>query len=237
MACQDIHITAVVKIVEAEGAFAAGFDGEIAPRDAEIIATCGINIERSGTLAEDQTSGSGTILERKVVELKDGILVKESHRAVLKLDLGTAVVRSEHIPLADGEVGLRRFPDCFLIRKRVSVSLSSKAYIALNETQANDTGMTGIGGRRMDADKTSDERQGENRTKGCAVGHMSPRWGNWLNCYKVRRKGGETGCASIAPEQWSRPVEAESSAKGSAQTLVGPQGREALDDLKRDELL
>lgn len=157
MAGQDVHITAVVKIVEAEGTFAAGFDGEIAPRDAEIIATCGINIERSGALTEHQTCSAGTILERKVVELKDGVLVEESHRAVLKFDFGPAVVCSKHIPLADGEVGLRRFPDCFLVRKRVSVSLSSKAYIALNETQANDTGMTGIGGRRMDTDKTSDE--------------------------------------------------------------------------------
>lgn len=187
MTCQNIHITAVVKIVEAEGAFAAGFDGEIAPGNAEIIAVCRIDIERSGTLAENQTSGAGTILERKVVELKNGVLVEESHRAVLKFDLGTAIVRSEHIALTNGEVGLRRFPDSFLIRKRVTVGLSSKSHIALDETQANDTGMAGIGGRRMDTGKTDDERQGEKRTKRGAVGHMSPRWGNWLNCYKVRR--------------------------------------------------
>jgi hypothetical protein len=52
----------------------------------------------------------------------------------------------------------------------------------------------------VDTGKTDEERQGEKRTKRGAVGHMSPRWGNWLNCYKVRRKGGETGCASVAPK-------------------------------------
>ena len=172
---QHFHVAAIVKIVDAEGAFTAGFDREVAPRDAEVIAIRGIHVEGSRALAKNQARGPRTIVERKVEKLNNGVLVEESHRAILKFDFGAAIVRGKNVALADGKIRLRRFPNRLLIRERVSMSFSRKAHITLDNTQANDAGVARIGDRRLDAGRESEgESEGKDRTKCVAGSHVSP---------------------------------------------------------------
>ncbi len=132
---QDFHIAAVVKIVDAEGAFAAGLDSEIATGHTEIISGRGIDVEGSRTLAKDKTRGACSILKRKIVKLKNCVLVKKGHCAIFEFDFGTAaIVRGKNIALADRQVCLRSFPYGFLIRERVTMSFPSEAHITLDET-------------------------------------------------------------------------------------------------------
>lgn len=64
MAREDFDVAAIVKIVDAEGASAAGLDGEIAARDAEIVFARGSHVKRSRTLAKNQACGACPIVER-----------------------------------------------------------------------------------------------------------------------------------------------------------------------------
>jgi len=132
VAGKHVHVAAVVKIVDSEGTFAAGFDREIAAGDAEIIVVCGVHVEGSGALAEDQTGGAGAIVQRKVVKLENRVFIEKRHRAILKLHLGAAVIRGQHVALTDGQIGLGRFPLCFLVGERVAMRFSCKAHIALD---------------------------------------------------------------------------------------------------------
>ena len=102
VAGENVDVAAVVKIVDSERTFAAGFDREIAAGDAEIIAVCRIHVEGSGALAEDQTGGAGAIVQRKVVKLENRVFIEKGHRAILKLHLGAAVIRGQHVALTDG---------------------------------------------------------------------------------------------------------------------------------------
>jgi len=171
---QDVDVTSVVIIVEPEGAFAVGFDREIAASHAEIIAARWIHVEGSGALAENQTRGTRAIIERKVEKLKNGVLVEKGHGAVLKFDFGAAVVRGNHVPLADRQVGLGLLPLCRLVSEGISMGLSRKAHIALHETEPNDTGVAGVCGGRMDTGQKGEEQEGKDRTKSGAKTHVSP---------------------------------------------------------------
>ena len=152
-------IASIVIVVEAEGALAVSLDCEVAACHAEIIVVGGIHVERSGALAENQTCGARAIIERKIEKFENGVLVEESHRAIFKFDLGAAVVGGDHVALTDWQVRLGCFPLCLLIRERIAVGFSSKAHIALDEAKANDAGVTGVCGRRMDAHQESEERE------------------------------------------------------------------------------
>jgi hypothetical protein len=126
-------------------------------------------------LAKNQARGPRTIVERKVEKLNNGVLVEESHGAILKFDFGAAIVRGKNVALADGKIRLRRFPNRLLIRERVSMSFSRKAHITLDNTQANDAGVARIGDRRLDAGRESEgESEGKGRTKCVARSHVSP---------------------------------------------------------------
>ena len=138
---QDVHVAAVVKVIQAERALPVGFDREVAAGHAEIIAARWIHVEGSGALAENQPGSACAILERKVKKLENRVLVEKSHGAVLKFDLGAAIVRGNHVPLADGQVGLSGLPLCLLVGEGISMGFPSKANIALHETEPNDTGV------------------------------------------------------------------------------------------------
>ena len=66
---------------------------------------------------------------------------------------------ADHVALTDWQVRLGCFPLCLLIRERITVGFSSKAHIALDETEANDTGVTGVRGGRMDAHQEDEKRE------------------------------------------------------------------------------
>ena len=104
VALQGFDGAAVVVIVQPETAAAIGLHGEIAAGNAEVVAGRRIDVEGSGALAKDQTRGACAILEREVVKLQDRVFLQESHGAVLELDFGTALVRSEDVSLADGQI-------------------------------------------------------------------------------------------------------------------------------------
>lgn len=175
MAGQNSDIAAVVKIVDAEGALTAGHNGEIATGDAKIFPIYGVDIKGSRALAEDQARGAGAIIERKIVKLKNCVFVEKGHRAILKFDFGTAIVRGKNVALADRQICLRLFPDSLLIRERVSLGFAGKAHVTLNEAEANDPGVAGAGECRMDSDEKNEEKgEGKDRTKQGAGYHVSP---------------------------------------------------------------
>ena len=175
MAGQNSDIAAIVKIVDAEGAFPAGHHGEIAAGDAKVFPIYGVHIKGSRALAEDQARGAGAILERKIVKLENGVFVEKGHSAILKFDFGTAIVGGKNVTLADRQICLGLLPDSLLIRERVSLGLAGKAHVTLNEAEANDPGVAGAGECRLDADGKNEEKgEGKDRTKQGAGSHVSP---------------------------------------------------------------
>ena len=102
-------------------------------------------------MAENQTGGAGAIIEREIEEFENRVLVEKGHGAIFEFDFGAAVIRSKHVALTDGQIGLGRFPLCFLVGERVAMSFSCKAYIALDETEADDPGMARVCCRRLGA--------------------------------------------------------------------------------------
>ncbi len=157
VAGEDVDVAAVVKVVEAEGALAGGLNRKVAAGDAEIVSACGIYVEGSGALAENQARGACAIFERKIEELENGVFVEKSHCAVFKLDLSAAIVGGKHVALTDGEIGLGSFPLCLLVRERISLGFSSKTHIALNKTEANNTGVAGVSVGRLAAYQEGEE--------------------------------------------------------------------------------
>jgi len=132
VARQNIDVAAIVKIVDAEGPLAAGLNREIAAGHAEIIAAGGVYVERSGALPENQTGSAGAVIERKIEEFENRVLVQKGHRAIFEFDFGAAMVRGNHVALTDGQVGLGRFPLCLLVGERVAMSSSRKTHIAFD---------------------------------------------------------------------------------------------------------
>lgn len=178
VAGEDFYVAAIVEIVDPEGAFALGLNGEIATSHAEIVFTRRSHVKGSSPLAKNEASGTGAIVEREIVELENGVGVEESHGAILKFDLGAAVVRGKDVALANREIGLCRLPDGLFIRERVSVSFPSKANVTLDEAEADDAGMAGSCGRRTRGGGESEKKaEGKDVPKRGAVGHVSPPWG------------------------------------------------------------
>src|SRR5437016_5445225 len=141
---------AVVEIIQAKSGSRVGFHGEVAAGNAEVVAASGIHVERSAALAKNEARGVSGIVERKIVELQDGVFLEESHGAVLEFHFRAALVRGKNVTLADRQIQIGGFPRCAGIRKRVAVRLAGEANVALNEAQADDAGMAGIrrGGMR-----------------------------------------------------------------------------------------
>lgn len=202
---QNSDVAAVVEIVDAERGLAPSDDREVATRHAEVVTARGIYIEGSGTLAKDKPSGSGSIVERKIVKLENRIFVQKSHCAIFKFNFGAAVVGSKNVTLAEGEIGFRFFPNGFLIGERVAMSVSSETHVTLHKAEANDAGMAGIGESGADAQRESEE-QGERKeeTKRAAGSHVSPPSGTQANLLNVRRTAGGIGCARVTVMQSSR---------------------------------
>lgn len=104
VARENIDGAAIVEIIQAEGGASSGFGGEIAAGNTEIIAAGRIDVEGSGSLAEDETRGVRAIVEREIEKLDDGIFVEEGHGTIFKFDSGAAVVGGENVALTNGEV-------------------------------------------------------------------------------------------------------------------------------------
>jgi len=102
-------------------------------------------------LAEDQTGGARAIIERKIEEFENRVLVEKGHRAIFEFDFGAAIVRGNHVALTDGQVRLGRFPLCLLVGQRVAMGFPGKAHITLDQTEADNPGMARVGRRRLDA--------------------------------------------------------------------------------------
>lgn len=175
VAREDGDVAAIVKIVDAEGTFAASDDRKIAAGYAEIVILRGIDVERSGALAENQARGAGAVVQGKIVELKNGVGAEESHGAILKFDFSTAIVGGENIALADGQIGRGGFPNGLLIGEGVAMSFAREAHIALDETEANDSCVAGVSRCGTGASRKSEEQRKRNYgAKRTARSHVSP---------------------------------------------------------------
>lgn len=141
-ACQDGDIAAVVKIVDAERAFAGGNNGEVAAGHTEIILAERIDVERSGTLTENEARSASAVIQRKIVKLENGVGIEEGHGSIFKFHFGTAFVGGEDVTLADGEIRLGLFPNRLCIGERVAMGFTSETHIPLDHTDADDSGVT-----------------------------------------------------------------------------------------------
>ena len=70
----------------------AGFRGEVAAGDAEIIAVGRIHVKRGGALAKNEPGGQGAVFQREIKKFENAIFVDEGHRAIFKFDFGAAAV-------------------------------------------------------------------------------------------------------------------------------------------------
>src|SRR2546429_8278214 len=93
--------------------------------------------------SSDVCSSDLSIVEGKVVELQDRVFLEEGHRAVLEFHFRATFVRGQDIALADRQIQPSGLPHCFGVRQRVAMCLPGESDVALNETQADDAGMTG----------------------------------------------------------------------------------------------
>src|SRR4029077_12233486 len=96
MALLDAYRAAIVKIVQPEARAAVRLHAEITASNAEKIAVCGVHVENGATLAQDQTGDVCSIIEGEIVELHQCVGAEKSHGAILKLDLGPAVIVRGH---------------------------------------------------------------------------------------------------------------------------------------------
>ena len=214
VAGEGLHVAAIVKVVDAEGAFAAALDGEIATGHAEIVAGREIDVEGSGALTENEACGARAVLERKIEKFENGVFVQESHGAIFKFDFGAAAaVRGDYIALADGQVRLRRFPYGLLIGEGVAVGVAREAHIALDDAEANNAGVTGVGsgGLRLETSQKSQKRNRKDGPESGLGSHESPPSVTLRGCYTLGRAAIGTGCANPRFKQCSRRVQAPSS--------------------------
>ena len=177
----SLDSAAVVVIVKAESAPAVGFHGEVAPGDAEVVAARRIHIEGSAPLQKNQAGCPCSIVEGKVVELQDRVFLEEGHRAVLEFHFRATFVRGQDIALADRQIQPSGLPHCFGVRQRVAMCLPGESDVALNETQADDAGMTGI---RSGGMRTHEQRTPQNDQNGrhqFAGSHIHPLTGTQPN--------------------------------------------------------
>lgn len=190
MARENGDSSAIIKIIEPEGTFAVGYDSEIGAGDAKVVIAGRIHVEGSRALAENQTSNAGAVFQGKIIKFENGVGVEKSGGAIFKFDFGTPIVGCQNVALADRQIGFRPFPDSFLIRQWIAVGLSGEADITLNETEANDTGMAGIGGRGLDSCRKNEEQRGrKKRDKRGAVCHVSPPWGTLAELLTCKTDG------------------------------------------------
>ncbi len=153
LALENIHRTAVVEIVDAETGAASGLDGKVSAGHAEVVSIRGIDVKGRGTLTQYQASGLGAIFQGEIVELENGVLGEKGHGAVLKFNLGAALVGGQDVALANGQIELGSFPGGIGIGERVALNVACKAHIALDEAQADDPCVTGIREGRMGGGK------------------------------------------------------------------------------------
>lgn len=199
-------IAAVVEIVEAEGTFAASDDRKIASGDAKIVLARRIDIKGCGALAENQARGAGAVIERKVVKFENGVCVEKGHRAIFEFDFGATVVGGQNVALADGQIGLRFFPNGFLIGERVAFGFARKAHIALNEAEADDACVARIGGRWAGAERKSDEKSARSEvTERGAIRHVSPPSGTLTELLSSKTEGSEDRLRPSDPEAMFSP--------------------------------
>src|SRR5260370_30892052 len=146
---------AVVVIVHPEGASILRFNSEVATSDGEVVAACRVYVERSAALSKNEPRRARGVIERKIVELQDGIFLEESHGAVFKFHFRAAFVGSKNVSLANWQVKARGFPSCGDVGEGAAVPFPREADVALNHAQAGDAHMPGI---RRDGMRSSENR-------------------------------------------------------------------------------
>src|SRR5258708_10892767 len=152
------------------------FHSEVATGDAEVVAACKINVERNAALTKNEAGRSRRVIQGKVVEFQDRVFLEESHGAVLEFRFGAAFVRGQNVSLPDGQVQPSGLPGCRGVGEWVAVRFAGEADVALNEAQADDTGMAGIRGSRMCAQERYQQNYQNGRNQ-FAGNHNSPPHG------------------------------------------------------------
>lgn len=152
-AVENRDSAAIVKIIQAKIRVVAGFRSEVAAGDAEIVAACGIHVERCGALAENEPGGERAVFQRKIKKFENAIFIDKNHGAVFEFHLGAAVVGGDDVVLANGKIEFRALPVSFVVGERIAFGIAKDANLTLHEAEADDAGVAGAGLLRVKREK------------------------------------------------------------------------------------